>query len=71
MVKCDVCLEWFHRKCEHIPDIAFSPNVNWVCHQCKQISWIILTIVLLGKVLIGKKFVVIAKFTQEVKEIVT
>ena len=27
-----------------------------------------MTIVLLGKVLIGKKFVVIAKFTQEVKE---
>ena len=38
MVKCDVCLEWFHSKCERIPDIAFSPNVNWECHQCKQIS---------------------------------
>ena len=38
MVKCDVCLEWFHRKCEHILDIAFSPNANWECHQCKQIS---------------------------------
>ena len=71
MVKCDVCLEWFHRKCECIPDIAVSPNVNWECHQCKQISWIIMTIVLLENVLIGKKFVVIAKFTQEVKEIVT
>ena len=31
MVKCDVCLEWFHRKFERIPDIAFSPNVNWEC----------------------------------------
>ena len=30
-----------------------------------------MTIVLLENVLIGKKFVVIAKFTQEVKEIVT
>ena len=29
MVKCDVCLEWFHRMCECIPDIAFCPNVNW------------------------------------------
>ena len=38
MVKCDVCFEWFHRKCERILDIAFSPNVNWECHQCKQIS---------------------------------
>ena len=38
MVKCDVCLEWFHRKCERIRDITFSPNVNWECHQCKQIS---------------------------------
>ena len=28
-VKCDVCLEWFHRKCERIPDIALSPNVRW------------------------------------------
>ena len=70
MVKCDVCLEWFHSKCERIPDIAFSPNVNWECHQCKQISWIIMMTVLLENVLIGKKFVVIAKFTQEVKEFV-
>ena len=38
MVKCDVCFEWFHRKCERILDIAFSPNVNWEFHQCKQIS---------------------------------
>ena len=28
-VKCDVCLEWLHRKCESIPDNAFSPIVNW------------------------------------------
>ena len=26
--KCDVCSEWFHRKCERIPDIAFSPNAD-------------------------------------------
>ena len=58
------------RKCERITDIAFSPNVNWECHQCKQISWIIMMTVLLENVLIGKKFVVIAKFTQEVKEFV-
>ena len=38
MVIYDVCLEWFHRKCEHIPDITFSPNLNWECHQCKLIS---------------------------------
>ena len=67
MVIYDVCLEWFHRKCERIPDITFSPNVIWECHQCKLISWINMTIVLLGKVLIGKTFIVIAKFTQEVK----
>ena len=58
------------RKCAPIPDVAFSPNVNWECHQCKQISWIIMMTVLLENVLIGKKFVVIAKFTQEVKEFV-
>ena len=28
-VNCDVCLEWLHRKCESIPDNAFSPIVNW------------------------------------------
>ena len=44
MVKCDVCLEWFHRKCQRILNIAFSPYVNWECHQCKEISWIIMTI---------------------------
>ena len=38
MVKCDVCLEWFHRICERIPDIAFSPNENSECHKCKEIS---------------------------------
>ena len=40
MVRCDVHLEWFHRKCEHILGIAFSPdvNVNWKCHKCKEIS---------------------------------
>ena len=26
IIKCDACLEWFHRKSEHIPDTAFSPN---------------------------------------------
>ena len=67
IVKYDVCLEWFHRKCERIPDITFSPNVIWECHQCKLISSINMTIVLLGKVLIGKTFIVIAKFTQEIK----
>ena len=58
------------RKCAPIPDIAFSPNVNWESHECKQISWIIMMTVLLENVLIGKKFVVIAKFRQEVKEFV-
>ena len=38
MVKCDVCLEWFHRKCERILDIAFSPYVNCECHQCNLVS---------------------------------
>ena len=38
MLKCDVCLEWLHRKCERIPDIPFSSNVNWECHKCKEIS---------------------------------
>ena len=38
MVKCDVCLEWFHRKRQRILNIAFSPYVNWECHQCKEIS---------------------------------
>ena len=26
IIKCDACLEWFHRKSELIPDTAFSPN---------------------------------------------
>ena len=38
MLKCDVCLEWLHRKCERLPDIPFSSNVNWECHKCKEIS---------------------------------
>ena len=63
MVKCDVCLEWFHRICERIPGIAFSPNENSECHKCKEMSWIIMMVGLWEKVLIGKKFVVIAKFT--------
>ena len=49
MIKCDACLEWFHRKCEHIPDIVFSPNLNWGCHKCKEISWIIMRLDLLEK----------------------
>ena len=38
VIKCNVCLEWCHRKCERIPDITFSPNVNWQCRKCKEIS---------------------------------
>ena len=54
VIKCNVCLEWCHRKCERIPDITFSPNVNWACRKCKEISWIITRAVFLEKVLIGK-----------------
>ena len=67
MAKCDVCLKWFHRMRERVPDIAFSPNVSWECHKYKEISWIIMTVVLFEKVFIGKMFVLIAKFTQKVK----
>ena len=35
-------------------DIVFSPNVNWECYKFKEISWIIMGVVLLEKVLIRK-----------------
>ena len=55
---------------ERVPDIVFSPNINWECHIYKEISWIIMTVVLFEKASIGKMFFLIAKFTQKVKEFV-
>lgn len=69
VIKCDVCSEWRHRKCEHILDIVSNPNANWEYHKCKEISSIIMTVVLFKKVLIGKRSIVIAKFPQEAKVI--
>ena len=49
--------------------IVSNPNANWEYHKCKEISSIIMTVVLLKKVLIGKRSIVIAKFPQEAKVI--
>ena len=35
-------------------NIVFSPNINWEGYKFKEISWIIMGVVLLEKVLIRK-----------------
>lgn len=38
MHSCERCHEWFHRKCENIPDRAFKSNETvWICKSCKNL----------------------------------
>ena len=36
MACCDSCKEWYHRKCENIPDIVFDEesDIQWDCFSC-------------------------------------
>ena len=36
MACCDSCKEWYHRKCENIPDIVFDEesDIQWDCFGC-------------------------------------
>ena len=34
MAECDSCMEWFHRKCQRIPDKVFLRIMEWLCKAC-------------------------------------
>ena len=40
-VECEICLNWFHKKCEKISDALYevlnddSNNCHWYCHYCE------------------------------------
>jgi len=34
MVLCCSCGEWFHQKCEDIPNSALRKNIPWTCNTC-------------------------------------
>ena len=36
MASCDVCLDWFHPTCLHVPEEVFEyTDVRWICPSCK------------------------------------
>ena len=34
MAECEICLKWFHQKCENIPDSIFRDGGSWTCNDC-------------------------------------
>ena len=37
MVECNSCKEWFHQKCENIPDSVFNIRKKvWKCRSCRR-----------------------------------
>ena len=38
MAECESCEEWFHQKCQDIPDDVFDKDIcaSWKCHKCKD-----------------------------------
>lgn len=34
MAECEICLKWFHQKCEKIPDSIFRDGGSWTCNDC-------------------------------------
>nr|XP_047146749.1 uncharacterized protein LOC124819307 [Hydra vulgaris] len=39
MVQCDMCSEWYHKKCENISDEIFNKinaEKSWICLACKK-----------------------------------
>ena len=34
MAECEICLKWFHPKCEIIPDSIFREGGSWICNDC-------------------------------------
>ena len=34
MAECDICLKWFHQKCEIIHDSIFRDGGSWTCSDC-------------------------------------
>ena len=50
MARCDVCLEWFHESCIHVPPEVFKKkSVHWNCPQCKLVAiittaWVYVTV---------------------------
>ena len=37
MAECDSCMEWFHQKCQRIPDQVFQRTMEWICNTCQQL----------------------------------
>ena len=33
MAECELCLKWFHQKCEKIPDSIFRDGGSWTCND--------------------------------------
>lgn len=36
MIECDVCHEWYHRKCVKLPASAFVPGTNTIEYSCEN-----------------------------------
>ena len=37
MVQCDICEEWFHKRCEKVPGIIFKNKTKeWTCRYCHK-----------------------------------
>ena len=35
LAKCGRCKEWFHQRCQNIPDeVYIEPSYNWLCSSC-------------------------------------
>ena len=43
MAECEICLKWFHQKCEIIPDSIFRDGGSWTCNDCTARSWTTMT----------------------------
>ena len=39
MAECEICLKWFHQKCENIPDSIFRDGGSWTCNDCTARNW--------------------------------
>ena len=41
VIQCEVCAQWFHTKCEEVPDESYKvlvkdDGVNWYCRGCDK-----------------------------------